>query len=339
MKKKIISVLAIILLLSLTGFSDYKESNGRYIVSALGFKDNGSTVTALAQILTVNESSADEQVVSRVFTGEGKSCKEAVSKLSKTLTKPVVFDHCNVILCNTAIKKKRLYEVLSFVRSDKSVNLAIYVALCENPAEILSTGSDFSAASGFDLVRIEDNLKDETGLTFDNRYYKIEKAQNRITQDFSLPVFEIKDNSIALSSLTAFSKGAKRLNISSDRGIYLSILKNGFSGGRINGTETTVNKCHTTCSFKEQNGRLKVNIKSYITVENTDESFIKDIKNGVKDFLLWLKSQNAGDIIGIKERLENKNGALYEKYKDINILTDAEINYEIKAVLNSGKYE
>lgn len=339
MKKRYVIALVILLVLCFTGFSDYKESNGAYMVSALGFSPDGNKVTVFAQTLIVSEASADEKVQVKVFSSSGDNCRQALYNLSAELPKAITFDHLSIILISGNLEQKYTEEILSITENDESVNLSVYYALCENPREILETNSASAVASGFDIVHILEHEKNEKGIDFYNRHYEIEKTKNSKSQSYSLPVFAIKGENISLLGQAAYSYSFAPFLMSEEESVCFAILKDFYKGGKvqIKNESAVIDKCHTSYSFKKNGERVSVKIKTYITAGQMTKGFRKAIKENSTALINRMKQSDIGDILGIKERIKGKNKQLYQSLKNESIFKTCDIEYEIRTVLKGEK--
>ena len=158
----------------LCGFSaacqGYREIDGEYLISAIGFEEKDENFTVCAEVL---EMGADKgNTVSRLFKGEGKTPYAAVENIMTALPKRAVFDHCGTAIIGSKTGKKAFKTIVSYLYDAKNLNLAICLYCAEDTQEILSAASQ-GISVGYDIMLIKNNIEKATGIPFKNKYYEV----------------------------------------------------------------------------------------------------------------------------------------------------------------------
>ncbi len=210
MKRLLICFLAAIMCISLVGcrFSAGSAQNDRrFMVTALGFSGS-ENITVTAEIVTVNSESAEREPAPQVLFFTANSINEALDGISDSLSRPMLLEHCGVIVIDTALSEKRFGEICDYCFKENRITLSAYMIAADSPTALLDGEPVSSVAVGYDIMGII-GQKSETGkINFRNRFFEIESGREKGGQTFSMPFFERTGDGVSLCGLAVF-KGDK----------------------------------------------------------------------------------------------------------------------------------
>jgi spore germination protein KC len=131
MKLKILIVLFLILVaIPLVSSRSFSEMENRYIVlgAAVDFDFDKSVCIVTVEVVNVEESSTGS-VVSKHFTGSGKSMFDAVRNIIKLSGKKLFWAHTKVLIINKNLAAHGIYSILDWINRDQEVRDDILIVI------------------------------------------------------------------------------------------------------------------------------------------------------------------------------------------------------------------
>lgn len=211
MKKLSVCLAAVIICCTLAGCQITSGSAGndrRFMVTALGFSEGGDNITVTAEIVTVNSESAKAEPSPQTLSCTANGITAALDGISNSLSRPMLLEHCGVIVIDTALNAERLGEICDYCFRENRITLSVYMVSADNPAVLLDGEPVSSVAVGYDIMGII-GQKTKTGkIKFENRYFEIEARREKGELDFSMPFFARTEDGVTLDGIAVF-KGDK----------------------------------------------------------------------------------------------------------------------------------
>lgn len=205
MKRLIISVLTAFLCVMLVGCSTSvgTQNDRRFMVTALGFsgKDN---ITLTAELVTVNSESAESEPRTQVLTYTANSINETLNGILDSLSRPMLLEHCGVIVIDTALSAERFAEICDYCFKENRITLSVYMIAAENPKALLDGEPLYSSAVGYDIMGIIGQKSETEKMNFTNRYFEIESGREKGETAFSLPYFRRGEDGVRLVGTAVF---------------------------------------------------------------------------------------------------------------------------------------
>jgi hypothetical protein len=297
-----IAVLCALSLSSCSFIPGYTEPEDQYIISALGFDQEGGELVVSAQ------TSSEEGEVLDVYRGRGESVEYAMAHLEGTDARRIELGHCAMILIGESISPERLAEILDYCRRNDDVTVSAGVGAAHNAFELLS----HSRASGYSLIRAMRQGEDGSGVSVGSRFYAIEdvRASEKRAGVFSLPYFVLGENTWSLWGLRLF-RNCEALTLL-DRGesaIY-TMLCGRFGGGTA---DVTVNGVGYSALFRSCKRRVKLDGDTIVitcdvlldreTRPRVDEESLMSAMSQEAEGLCRQLMERYGDVFGIAAAL------------------------------------
>lgn len=207
MKKLSVCLVAVFLCCMLAGCSFTSGSAGndrRFMVTSLGFSENGDNITLTAEIVTVNSESAEREPSPQVLSCTAKDIPAALDGIADSLSRPMLLEHCGVIVIDTALSAERFGEISDYCFKENRITLSAYMLAADDPAVLLEGEPVSSVAVGYDIMGII-GQKTKTGkIKFENRYFEIEGRREMGEQVFTMPYFLRTEDGVTLDGLAVF---------------------------------------------------------------------------------------------------------------------------------------
>ncbi len=203
MKRILISVLILSLCLSLCGCMG-AEKDRQFMVSSLGFSQSGEDITVLAEVVIVNSETSDEAPTPKIFTATGKTIKDALDGISLYLTRPLLLEHCGVIVLDKKLSPKWFNKICEYCFYEKRITLSAYLVGTDDPNTLLSGKPESSVAVGYDIMGLIEQRKATTDKPYKNRFFEIESKREEGEKSFSLPLFTRKEEDLFLDGKYTF---------------------------------------------------------------------------------------------------------------------------------------
>ena len=206
MKKLSVCLAAVFFCCTLAGCSFRSGSAGndrRFMVTALGFSGS-EKITVTAEIVTVNSESAKAEPTPQTLSYTANGITKALCGIANSLSRPMLLEHCGIIVISTALSAERLTEIFDYCFKENRITLSAYMIAADDPTVLLDGEPVSSVAVGYDIMGII-GQKSETGkIKLENRYFEIESRREKGERVFSMPYFVRTEDGIALDGLAVF---------------------------------------------------------------------------------------------------------------------------------------
>lgn len=200
--KKIILLLMILLLVTASGCTSYREIDRGYLVTAIGIGqgDNGINIIAEAMSSAGNGDNPSERVT---LSASGKTVSQAYNSLKSYLTKPLYFDHLGALVIENTLDDAIALQALDFCGNLQSVSLGLYVVTTSDLQSLFAAQAPNNIL-GYDIIGLVKNHSTETGLNVNNQLYTLKRPDLTQTK-FILPCVDVSKDQLILK----FAGGVK----------------------------------------------------------------------------------------------------------------------------------
>lgn len=329
--KKIIILL--ILLLGLTGCSNYHELNDLAIVSAIGIEKEEEkykvTLEVYKEVKESNSGSASKE--SQSLEGTGKTIDEAINNSSFMSEQLLYFSHIQAIIIDSDFAKDGISSVMDYLSRNTELSFVSYIVVSEDkkPSEILSKKEIKTEIIGDAIYSIFNTTDQNNSAFVYNKYYQFVEEYINKNQDVYAPLIKVKDKKIVIENMAIFkddkmvdtlealeTKTFALLTNNTDSLYYKLSHNDGYIVMRV---------FEGTSKIKIRNGKIviDINVTSDIDEANTEIDTSNDenikklnkqlesaIKKDVEELLKTLKEKEA-DALGL-------NNVIYKTYGEVN---------------------
>ena len=348
--KKIILFLSILLL---SGCYDYVEINNLVIISAMLIDYQNNEYSITSQVIQ-----NDKETEVRVFTTNGKSIDECISKISNILNKDIFISHMKVLLLTENVIKNNVDYYNYFLRNAKSkMNYYVYYVDNNYKDKILSIYKDKTASALYikDLMKYNHEIfSSSTPVSFLDLMYK--KLNYGIEPIY--PNIIISKNSdedvLYLQGLVAFNSKKEKILLNNKQTIIYNMLSNNLGKTTLNipcddkSFSLTINNSKTKYSWNKIfifNLSIDSKLGSYSCgydlnepdtiskLSKLSENYIKDNINDVVN----ISVNNKIDFLGIGNYIykHDKNYFDFEKQDWNNNLSKLNIKNNVNVKITS----
>ena len=206
MKKCVCAALLVCALLC--GCGGNIKNDRRYMVSALGFESENGRLNVFAEIIIINSENPDTEPEAKVFKGSGNTTEEALDEISDLLTKPILLDHCGVLVIGRSITPDALSEICDYSFKENRITLSAYMVSSENAGELLSCEPQSSAAVGYDIMGLIEQTRQRTEKNCPCRYFEVEARRESGKNRFVLPSLRAENGGIKICGYFRFENDA-----------------------------------------------------------------------------------------------------------------------------------
>lgn len=358
MKKKIIFLLIIISIFSLTGCS-YKEINNLALVSAVGIDYEDNKYKVSAQVMDLQKESNDTTKESAVlYEGEGKTLLDAFKNINLQYPNTLYLGHLELLILGPGVIENGLNDIFDFfLREPQTRTDCLLIVSTENKAKEIVDPKIENKNGTFpskDLITTIENSEKINGYVtaqtledFILDYYHEGKDQVATNITVSNEETDIKTE---LTTLAVFDKNKYKGTLTKEESLAYNIIKNDYVRGNLD----VIFKEEITNVSLKPSSKIKVKIENNkvifdiivkanatITETNSKMNFTtskdfdeltklsnENLTKKIEDLISFSKENNI-DILGLNNEIYKHYYKEYENYKDKNIYEIAKINVKV----------
>lgn len=326
MKKILISF---ILLLFITGCSNYTELNELLVVTSIGidYKDNKYTV----YLSTVDGKLDDKEIEKEYVTykSSGETVLEAFNRLYKDVDKKIYLSHLDLLVLSNEVLTNNILDIVKTFLYDIENRSSFNVITTEDINTLFSCSDFVNKISNFSKTNAKE-LSAISLITFDN--FSTIVLENNY---FILPNIKIENDNITYSGGILINKQKETEKIDTEDMILYNYLTNNIDRTILN--NITVLSNYTT--LKTNDNKVSINIISDVYDKDVKE-YSKVLKEKLDNFFdLYYKNKKI-DILNLEKRIYQNHYHYYKKNKNnlLNLL-DFNISIKINSVSKEVNYE
>jgi len=310
MKKLISFLTAIVCVLFLAGCSYWEaiaSHKEEYLVTAVGFDQNETSVTMLLEAVVVNSDDLAAKKENRIIRGYGNSPDEAFRSVTEKITQPLNFSHTGAVVIGEGISSEVLEKIYDFCYDNDEINLAAMFVAAKRAEKLLSCERISSVGVGYDIMGLVEVAGSESGQNTENLFYQIEDYRSKPMKTVYMPFIAVDNEAFFFDGIKIFKSDKAICHLNTKDSQLLGIIKNSFGGGNfiLNGKSVNFESVKTFYEFK--NSEIILNIKL--------TPFHFEIKKQIEDFVsLW--QAKGEDIFAIGNEIYYKQADVWKKIEN-----------------------
>lgn len=318
--RKIFLFLVLLSCLTLSGCS-YAKGDRQFMVSSVGFSTDGVNITVTTEVIVINSESSETDPTPQVLSGTGTTISEAFDEIGATLAKPMLLEHCGVIVIGKKMTPLWFKKICDYCFSENRITLSAYMISAKDPYALLSGEPESSVAVGYDLMGIIEQQASRTGILYENRYFEVEGKREKGEKTFSLPHFVRKDEAVTLDGISLFKSDKEVYFLDNrDAGIY-ALMTGNYGNGRVRcgSSEYDVTSRRTEYDYRDSE-KNEIILKLTITGDKIDKTACQRLEREIETLESKLRSTLKSDALGLTDALSvrysrfNENHGKSEKF-------------------------
>lgn len=319
MKRLLIYITVTALIFSCLGSCTVSRSfsslTHEYLVSALGFDQNGEELTVALEAVIVNAEDTNAEKKNELLTGNGSSLQEALSAASKKAAQPIELSHCAVAVIGKSVSAERFGEICDYLYNERQITLSILLVCTESAAKLLSSETVSSVAVGYDIMSMAAQQSKLTGIDYKNRFYELESKRKNQINVIALPFFEVTQEEYFLDGIILFKNNAAALKLDSTQTSVYALATDSQGAGSIliDDKQYNIESAYTVCEMSDSK---TPEIRLITELKIDAEEQVKEIIEAKIEELFVLSQQKKLDIFGIGNILYHKERDFFGKIEN-----------------------
>lgn len=318
MKKYLICLTCVYLCFSLCGcsfFGSKTRDDRNFMVAAIGFETDGALITVSAETVIINSELPEAEPEPMVLTGTGTTVSEALDSIGSTLAKPMILNHCGVIVIGKRMTKYWFSRICDYCFNENRITLSAYMVSADSPAKLLSGKPESSVAVGYDIMGIIEQQSARTGISYNSRYFEVEGLREKGKKVFSLPHFIRNDGRIAVDGLSVFRDDAFVTKLDTEESEFYSLMTGNFKKGtlRLGAEDYSISLKRTSCDYSDNQGN-NIILKMRLSGKKINNTALEKLEKELEDLENGLRLKYKEDIFGFCDALNEKFPEFKRKY-------------------------
>ena len=322
MKVKAFSVFAAALLVISSFCGDYHEVEEYAIITAFGVDSRGDNLLVTAEI--INTQSLSQGATATILYGSGKSMVEAMSDLSSSTPKNLIFSHVSVVVMGDTLSAKEVQGVESFCLNNPHLTLSMKIIAAKSAKELLCVKPYTLSITAFEIVSLLNATDKSLSFGKYNSFISAARGNSLCSKIMALPYFETAsedDKTIyKLKGLKILKnyRAAALLNYSQSE-VY-EILQNEFASGNLTLFDKSafIKNCKVTLGVKLYKNRLYFNYDIKLSAGKSGITSLD--KNRLKNSCIQLSKSifalQENDVLALGSTLQKRYGHIYSQIKN-----------------------
>lgn len=277
------------------------------MVAAIGFETAGELITVSVETIIINSELPESEPIPTVLTGTGATVSEALDSIGSSLAKPMILNHCGVIVIGERMNKYWFDKICDYCFNENRITLSAYMISAESPSKLLSGKPESSVAVGYDIMGIIEQQSARTGISYNSRYFEIEGLREKGKKVFSLPHFIRNDSGVSVDGLAVFKEDTLVTQLGNpDAGLYALISGNFREGTvRFGANEYHINSRKVDYDYSD-GAENKIRLKLRLSGDNIDSAACKKLEDELENLESRLKFKCGTDVFGFSDILTER---------------------------------
>lgn len=322
MKVRAFAIFAAALLFVSFFNGDYHEVEDCAIVTAFGVDNQNGELLVTAEI--INTQSLSEGATATILYGSGQSMVEAMSDLSSSTPKNLLFSHVSVIVLGDSLSENQVQEVESFCLNNPHLTLSMKTVAAKSAKELLCVKPYTLSITAFEIVSLLNATDKSLSFGKYNSFIRAARGNRLCSKIMALPYF-VTGNAggqtiYKLKGIKIYKNYRHAALLDYSQSEVYEILQNDFESGNLTVFDKSafIKNCTVTLSAKLENDRLYFNYdirlspgKSGITKLDT-----KGIESSITKLANSIFALQESDVLALGSALQKRYYHLYSRVKN-----------------------
>lgn len=262
-----------------------RELDKTYLVSAVCFENEGGNILATAEYISVPDTDKASGYSAKTIKASGEGTEASISRLSASLTKPLFFEHCAVVMLDKSLTKSQITDIFTYLKKGE-IPFSAHLVYAEN-SRILTAKTDSNPSVGYTLAYLLKNRAESFGYSGHTRIYEIITARKQEENIFALPKVSLKDDKLSAEQMVLYKNDMPSLKLDVKESIYYAMARNVYKGGRIeikDKVETLPSTKIKEIKTEDENLTLEINITNSEIITELENFLNTALKKGINFF-------------------------------------------------------
>lgn len=320
-------ILTVFILISLPGCKNSypSETDMEYMVSSIGFDKTAEKVTVFAEVIVVNSADSSKGAVTQILKSDGKTAEMALYNLHSLVSKPLMLNHCGLLILGEGIEGNTLVEILNICLDNKDITGAIKIVATKSAEKLINVKPVSQIAIGYEISEAIKQNSSFSGIVYKNRFYEVEAGRNAATNVFSLPFFTVEEKQHKISGIKIYRNNLSFKTLKGDSISLYSVMSNNFKKGsvKIGDTSFSLKLKSVNYNIEYKNDKLFVKVNLDVDAQNENLNLLA---NKLENTVIEKR-----DIYYISDRIYRKERKVWDTIKNDYDKTfkTAEIIFEV----------
>ena len=322
MKVRAFSVFAAALVFVSFFNGDYHEVEDCAIVTAFGVDNQNGELLVTAEI--INTQSLSEGATATILYGSGKSMVEAMSDLSSSTPKNLLFSHVSVIVLGDSLTNNQVQGVESFCLNNPHLTLSMKIIAAKNAKELLCVKPYTLSITAFEIVSLLNATDKSLSFGKYNSFVRAARGNTLCSKIMALPYF-VTGNAggqtlYKLKGLKIIKNYRPAALLDYSQSEVYEILQNDFESGNLTVFDKSafIKNCTVTLCVKLENDRLYFNYGIKLSAGKSGITGLD--KQGLKDRITKLANSifalQKNDLLALGSTLQKRYYHIYSRIKN-----------------------
>lgn len=304
------ALLALVLLLTLTGCSDEIENYAIVAGAALDLADEGLALTV--EVADVSSGSPQSAGESLSFSATGSDIAEAQKALERHMGKPLYWEHTSVIILSRDLCRQSIETAVTWIMSSQAVRISVPLLVSTVSAqELLSSKLDPYKTTAFGLRSMLDNNADR-GIGIALPVYQLYNRLEGQSGCALLPLLSVEEEEPVLIGSAIIDDYRYVSSLSTNQTQIYTLLTESAESALLSIGEVTMRTGRTASDLSYKDGRCRCSFRIQGVLE---QGYLPEGENPVQALAQNLTEQ-AQDLLSVSQELDcdflGLNNALYK---------------------------
>ncbi|MBQ7726009.1 MAG: hypothetical protein IJT66_02575 [Clostridia bacterium] len=271
-------------------------------VAAIGFDSAGDNIRVSVEMIMINTENFESELLPLVFTGEGRTIKEALSVISQGLTRSMLLHHCGVIAVGEGVSADWFDQICDYCFSEDHITLSAYMIATKDCKDLLDGDPESSVAVGYDIMGIIEQETSQSGVAYNSRYFEVEALRERGENSFALPYFKREEDGVRVEGMQLFHQNKQIREIDAEKAGMYAVITGGISSGTVmwGSHEYQLASRRVTCSKK---GGGEVTLRLVLSEKSANRETCRKLQTQLERFRREIERETQTDVFGFEDLL------------------------------------
>lgn len=278
--------LLILLILLITGCTNYTELNNIGVVDIVGIEKQSDSY-----LITINIEEMDDTLTTNTYQSSGRNIIEIFNNINLTIDKKLNFSHIQALIFNNTVKKNDLKEIIEYLKTNNEFRNDFNTIYTENNIKDILSLKISGELINEQIIENNKALSNTSLTPFENVIKNFLDKKNTF-----IPSITLKDEEIIISPYQIITSDKK---LTEEESIIYNYLKNKINKHTLTTECMIIQVDNSTTLISNDNKKITINITSDIyqkdklcpSTESIKEIYAFELKKQINEFIDKFKDE------------------------------------------------